>query len=195
MSTKFETESWPYIPAKWQTPVQGKRDVRLIVIHAMESSEKGETAENVGLYFKRGESRASAHIGIDNNSVVQYVYDNNVAWGANGVNHDGIQIEMAGYSNQKLLEWSDRYSTDMLDRVAHAVAQYALKYSIPVIHLTNGELLAGKKGIIGHYQATAVYKPNQGHTDPGPDFPWSALLRFSNAYYNVLAKATPNSNA
>src|SRR5207248_2455007 len=96
----LDTEPWPYIKAAFQTPVSGRRDVRVIVLHAMEAPEKGDTARSVGNYFASGKARASAHIGVDSNEIIQYVYDNNVAWAAPGVNHDGIHIEHAGYSAQ-----------------------------------------------------------------------------------------------
>ena len=185
-SPRPETERWPYIPAKWQTLIPSVREIRLIVIHSMESPEKGDTAENVGLFFQRGESRASAHVGVDNNSVVQYVYDNNVAWAAPGVNNDGIHIELAGFSRQTPKDWQDEFSRMTLDRAAHVVAQYAVKYDIPLVHLTNKELMSGRKGVIGHYQATACYKPNQGHTDPGPNFPWDQFLLTAENYRFAL---------
>lgn len=182
MAQKPETDKWLYVPAKWQTLIPAMREVRLIVIHSMESPEKGDTAENVGLFFKRGESRASAHVGVDNNSVVQYVYDNNVAWAAPGVNHDGIQIELAGFGRQSAKDWQDSFSSQMLLRAADVVAQYAIKYDIPLRHLTNKELTSGHAGIIGHYQATACYRPNHGHTDPGPNFPWDHFLELAEMF-------------
>lgn len=173
---RIETDRWPYVPAKWQTQILNRRGIRLIVIHSMEAPETAKTAENVGLFFKRGESRASAHVGVDSDSVVQYVKDNNIAWAAPGVNNDGIHVEMAGKAAQTAEEWRDVYSFLMLDRTANVVAQYCVKYDIPPVHLTNEQLKARHKGIIGHYQATAVYKPNRGHTDPGTSFPWDFFI-------------------
>jgi N-acetyl-anhydromuramyl-L-alanine amidase AmpD len=183
-----ENQLRPLIPAKWQTVITTPRDIRLIVIHCMESPEKIDTAENVGLYFQRGESRASAHVGVDSDSVVQYVPDNNVAWAAPGVNSDGIHIELAGMSNQTVKEWQDPYSVLMLDRAADVAAQYCQKYSLPPVHLTNAELSNRHKGIIGHAQATAIYKPNQGHQDPGPLFPWNFFIQRVAHYCDTLKK-------
>lgn len=184
MAIGRETDRWPYVPAKWRTELTVKpRRVRLVVMHCMEAPEKPNTAENVGLFFKRGESRSSAHIGVDSDSTVQYVKDNDVAWAAPGVNNDGIHIEMAGMSAQSLREWTDQYSTLMIERAANAAAQYCVKYDLPPLHLTNEQLKAGKKGIIGHYQATAMYKPNNGHTDPGKNFPWAFFMARVTFYY------------
>lgn len=195
MTIRYETDDWPFIPAKWQTQIATRREVRVIVIHCMESPEKGDTAENVGLFFKRGESRASAHVGVDSDSVVQYVKDNNVAWAAPGVNNDGIHIELAGKSAQNNREWLDLYGVLMLDRAADVVAQYCLKFSIAPIRLTNDQLRARHKGIIGHNQATAIYKPNQGHTDPGTSFPWSFFIERVARYCDSRMKqVAPQSN-
>lgn len=172
----IDKRAWINIPAKWQTPIVTTRDIRLIVIHCMENPEKPHTAEYVGLFFQRGESRASAHVGVDANSVVQYVRDNDVAWAARGVNNDGIHIEMAGMSTQNAQQWSDPYSSLMLERAADVAAQYCLKYDIPYVHLDNDQLRQRRKGFIGHDQATAVYKPNEGYLDPGTAFPWNFFM-------------------
>lgn len=172
----FETENWPYVPAKWQKEVSGQRAVRVIVIHDMEAPEKDKTAENVANYFKTGIAKASAHLCIDSDSIVQCVKDNNVAFAAPGVNKDGIHLELAGYSKQTEADWTDAYGLLLLERAADAAAQYCLKYDIPALHLSNDALKAGAKGIIGHYQASAVYPPNAGHQDPGKGFPWNWFM-------------------
>lgn len=172
----METDKWLYIPAKWFRKYEGKRPVRLIVIHTMEAPEKEQTAENVANYFKNGSAKASAHLCIDSNSIVQCVLDNNIAFAAPGVNKDGIHLEFAGYAKQTEEDWKDPYSFSMLENGANAAAQYCLKYDIPVKHLTNAELKAGEKGIIGHYQASEVYPPNAGHHDPGSAFPWTYFM-------------------
>jgi N-acetyl-anhydromuramyl-L-alanine amidase AmpD len=176
MEHLFETDKWPYVPAKHLTKNQGKRNVRLIVIHSMEAPEKGDTAESVAKYFKTTNREASAHICVDNNSIVQCVLDNNIAWAAPGANSDGIHIEMAGYADQETAEWLDPYSTLVLENAANAAAQYCLKYKIPPIHLTDAELGDKKtKGIVSHAQVTTVFKKGT-HTDPGKNFPWAYFI-------------------
>lgn len=194
----FETEKWPYVPARWQTPVQGRREVRVVVVHAMEAQEKPNTAENVAEYFRthpgyvivgnrKITSKPSAHLCVDSDSIIQCVLDNNVAHAAPGVNRDGIHIEHAGYAKQSRLDWLDPYGVLMLNLSANAAAQYCLKYGIPIVHLTDEQLRAGQKGLIGHVQATHVYKPNAGHQDPGPDFPWDFYLERVTSFRDKLA--------
>lgn len=175
MTDNFETDKWPYVPARWQTKIQGKRAIRGICIHDMEAPEKDKTAENVANYFRNGTVKASAHLCIDSNSIVQCVWDNNIAYAAPGANHDMLHVELAGYAKQTPDDWADPYSTAMLTIAADAVAQYCLKYDIPVKHLSNAELKKGEKGIVGHYQVSEVYK-RSSHHDPGKGFPWEFFL-------------------
>lgn len=176
MEHPFETDKWPYVEAKHFTKIANKRGVRIIVIHSMEAPEKGDTAEKVATYFKNTVRQASAHICVDNDSIVQCVLDNNVAWAAPGANKDGIHIEMAGYAKQTKAEWMDAYSTLVLERTADATAQYCLKYDIPPNHLSNTELGdTVTKGIVSHAQVTDVFKKGS-HTDPGKNFPWEYFI-------------------
>ncbi|HEX9944258.1 MAG TPA: N-acetylmuramoyl-L-alanine amidase [Thermoanaerobaculia bacterium] len=181
MDFRFETDPFPVIRARFFTDVTEKRTVRLIVIHSMEAPEKGNTAENVARFFQNPRDadgkpiQVSAHLCVDNDSIVQCVFDNDIAFAAPGVNHDGIQIELAGFARQTKAEWLDPFGILMLDRAANAAAQYCLKYNLPVQHLTNDELKTGQKGIIGHVQASQVFKKSS-HTDPGKGFPWDHFL-------------------
>lgn len=188
MEFKYETENFPVIKAKWFTDVVEKRSVRVVVIHTMEAAKKNDTAESVANYFKTTKTKASAHLCIDNDSIVQCVFDNDVAYAAPGVNRDGIQLELAGFAKQTAADWKDPYNTLLLERAANAAAQYCLKYDIPRKHLTNKQLKDGEKGIIGHFQATAVYPPNAGHSDPGPNFPWDFFVERVEFHYTERKK-------
>lgn len=189
-----DTDVWPMIKAKWYTAVAEPRKVRLIVIHDMEAPEGPLTAENIARYFADPRDRygkpvkASAHINIDNNSIVRCVDDNNVAYAAPGANNDGIQIELAGYGKQTRAEWLDAYGLQLLNLAANATAQYCLKFGIPIRQLTNTQLQKGSWGIIGHYQASAVYKRST-HTDPGKGFPWDRFIPTVAAYHAARSMA------
>jgi N-acetyl-anhydromuramyl-L-alanine amidase AmpD len=173
----IETDTWTFVKARWfqPTPVGTHRNVRVVVIHDMEYPEKGTAAEEVAQYFATTDTKASAHLCIDSNSYVQCVHDNDVAWAAPGCNADGIQLELAGYGRQTQQEWLDTYGIALLNLAANAAAQYCLKYGLPVCHLSDAQLKAGQKGIIGHYQASRVYHLSD-HTDPGAGFPWEYFI-------------------
>ncbi len=180
MDSHFETDRWPFVPAKNFTKVARKRGVRVIVIHSMEAPEKGDTAE----YFRTTTRQASAHICVDNNSIVQCVLDNDIAWAAPGANSDGIQIELAGFARQRREDWLDPYSTLVLENAANAAAQYCLKYDIPVVRLSD-QALGGKlaKGLVSHAQVSEVFKKSD-HTDPGTGFPWDYFLGRVQVYFD-----------
>lgn len=176
----IETQVWPFVEARWygKVPKSAPRKVRLVVIHDMEFYERADSAEVIARDFAtRGESnKASAHICVDNNSVVQCVRDSQIAYAAPGANHDGIQVELAGYGKQTRQEWLDYYGIALLALGSDAVAQYCIKYGLPAVHLTNAQLKAGKPGIVGHYQVSEVYKKSN-HTDPGKFFPWDYFVQ------------------
>jgi N-acetyl-anhydromuramyl-L-alanine amidase AmpD len=171
----YETEIWPFVQAKHFKAVAPGRIVRLGIVHDMEFPEKLTAAEDVARYFATTDTVASAHTCVDSDSVVQCVKDNDVAFAAPGCNHDGWQLELAGFGKQTKREWWDKYSLAMLAIGADVMAQICMKYNLPPVHLTNTQLERGEKGIIGHYQATQVYRKSD-HTDPGVNFPWQHFI-------------------
>jgi len=197
MDYKYETDRFPVVRARFFTDIVEKRNVRVVVIHSMEAPEKGETAENVARYFqdpkdKKGNPvKASAHLCIDSDSIVQCVYDNDVAYAAPGANNDGIHLELAGYARQTRAEWYDAYGILLIEKAANAAAQYCLKYNIPTRHLTNDELESGHKGIVGHAQVSEVYKRST-HGDPGKNFPWDIFINRVEHYYAERLKKFEN---
>lgn len=188
MDHSFETDRWPFIKAKNFRKVDGRRAVRVIVIHDMEFPETTSAAEVIAKDFATTDRQASAHICVDSDSIVQCVLDNNVAFAAPGANNDGIQIELAGFAKQTREQWLDPYGVLMLDRAADATAQYCLKYDIPVRQLSNDQLGDKvSKGIVGHRQVSQVFKKSD-HMDPGPNFPWDFFLKRVQLHFDDRAK-------
>lgn len=178
--TTYDTEVWPYVPARDIGPKR-TGTVRLGVIHVAEASEKISGAEDLARYFLKPDYTSSCHISVDNDTIVQSVKDSYVAYAAPGANHDGIQIEIIGYASQTKAQWLDKFSIGAVALAADAMAQYCLKYSLPAVHLSNQELLDGKKGIVGHYQVSQVYKKSD-HMDPGPNFPWARFIMLTQLF-------------
>ncbi len=165
------------VPAKWTGPRVLNRPVDLIVIHAMQYAERPDAAEIIANDFatRSADNKASAQWCIDNNSAVRCVDDDVVAYAAPGANKNGVHLELAGFSEQDAAGWHDAFSIDVLENTAEIIVQYCKKYAIPPVHLTNDELKAGQRGIVGHKQVSDVYKLSD-HQDPGPNFPWDYLL-------------------
>lgn len=185
-----------HIQAKNYTKVD-ERLIDYMIVHDMEAPEKGTTAEAVANFFARQPksptSGSSAHYCIDNNSIVQCVYDHDVAWAAPGVNHNGLHFEHAGYARQNRHEWADDFSTEMLKLSAQLVAEKCAVYFVPIRFVPATEikreanLPAGQKrgGITGHLQVTkSGISPSGTHTDPGPNFPWGRYMRYVRSYSN-----------
>ena len=170
--------AYPFVESPNVTKTGGRK-IDLIVIHTMEMAEKGDTAEHCALWFKNPAAKVSAHYCVDSDSIVQCVRDQDIGWHAPGANHDGIGIEHAGYAKQTGRDWSDAYSTAMLDRSAGLVADLCRKYAIPVTWLYAADLRAGKRGITTHKAVSDAFKRGS-HWDPGTGFPverYLALVR------------------
>lgn len=155
------------------------RSIDVIVVHDMEYPERPTGAEWCANYFARrwqdGGPKASAHYMVDNDSVVRGVPDKDVAWAAPGNNHNGIQIEYAGYARQTAAEWNDDYSKAALALGAKLTALLCKTHNIPVVYLTATDLRAGKRGITTHDQVSKAWG-RSNHTDPGPNFPMAAHI-------------------
>lgn len=151
------------------------RRLDVIVIHDMEWTETDQTAEACAAYFAKPTTKASAHYLVDRNSIVQCVPLADVAWAAPGNNHNGIQIEFAGYARQTAQEWADAYSTGMLDLGAGLVAALCKRHGIPIKFLDAAALKRGERGITTHAEVSKAWKKSN-HTDPGANFPMQRFL-------------------
>lgn len=155
---------------------RGKGDIDLLVVHDMEMPERQDTAEACAAYFAGSNApRASTHYNHDIDSIVRSVLDEDVAWCAPGANHNGLHFEHAGYARQSRDEWLDDYGKAMLDLSGWNFARCGNLYDIPLRKLSESELAAGKRGIIGHVDASRVFKKSS-HWDPGPNFPWDYFI-------------------
>lgn len=174
-------DSLPFYPAR--DFKKGREGViRLIVIHDAECAETAHAAEDLGQYGEHPDYPSSWHVSCDSDSCERSVHDEDTAWAAPPVNAEALHIELAGKGNQTREQWLDAFSSSVLDNAASLVAQWCKRYNIPVVHLSNEDLQNGAKGIVGHYQVSAVYKKSD-HPDPGKEFPFEEFIhRVSLAY-------------
>jgi N-acetyl-anhydromuramyl-L-alanine amidase AmpD len=166
--------AYPFLQASHYTPAGG-RAVDLVVIHTMEAPEKRTTAEDVARWFQTTHREVSAHYCIDNDSIVQCVREEDVAWCAPGANHNGVHLEHAGYARQTAAQWADAYSQAMLERSSGLAAEVLIRHRIPATWLYPPDLLAGRRGITSHANVSRAFRRSD-HTDPGAHFPIEAYV-------------------
>lgn len=175
----MSTGEIPFVPAKHFTRAsRSKGQITAVTIHTMEAPEGAKTAENVAAWFAGPNApQASAHYCVDSDSIVQSVRDEDIAWHAGPANDWSIGVEHGGYAKQSDAEWSDEYSTAMLERSAELVAGICVRWGIPVRRITADDLARGeRRGIFGHVDVTRGLTGGKGHTDPGEHFPWERYL-------------------
>lgn len=179
--------AWPHLPfveaANWsrQLPAQHKN---LIVIHSIECLEAATAAENTAAWFagKRGTPpRTSAHACIDDDSIVQCVPWDRIAWHAPGANARGIGLEHAGFARQTPVQWRDEYSRRMLMNSAWLVARLHQKLgTFPIEFVDVIEVQEGAPGITTHDVVSRAFGKST-HTDPGLGFPMQEYLEMARA--------------
>lgn len=161
----------------------GRTMVDVVVIHTMEAAESSTTAENVAAWGAGPNApQASWHYAIDDDSIVQCVREEDVAWAAPSRNHNGIQLEHAGYARQTAEEWADPFSTRMLARSATLTAAICARWNIPIVFVDAAGLLLGERGITTHWEVSkGPGKGQTSHTDPGRYFPMERYLELVRA--------------
>ncbi len=182
------TTSVKLSPSKWDGH---SGPVTFIGIHTMEAPEMGTTAEAVANYFMNQARQASAHWCVDNNSRVRCVRDSDSAWAMPPVNGTSLNIELAGYARQTREQWADAYSQAMLGNAAVCVAEWSLKFGIPVRRLGSVQIANRNKGLVGHNDINNVFHQSD-HWDPGPNFPWSTFLITCRARLEDLKREFPS---
>jgi N-acetyl-anhydromuramyl-L-alanine amidase AmpD len=150
----------------------------------MEAPEEPGTAEAVARWFQVTDREVSAHYCIDDDSVVQCVREEDVAWGAPGANENGIHLEHAGFARQAAADWDDAYSLAVLERSAQLTAELCGRYRIPVVWLRAADLRRRRRGITGHHDVSRAFGRSD-HTDPGRGFPVEPYLARVRAHLPV----------
>ena len=184
---------YPYRPAVLQWPRPAGAKPCILVIHSMESPESSSSAESCAAWFQRPTSTGSAHLCIDNDSIVQSVPFERMAAGARGgpykgktVNAWGIHFEHAGYARQTAADWADDYSMKMLFWSAIAAAKVCKQYGIPAVALDPIHVRNGQPGITTHAAVSQAFKVVDGHWDPGPGFPLASYVANVNYWLGHL---------
>lgn len=181
----------PYVEAAhWQRDV-GSVTKDQLIIHCGEAPEKGDTAEAMARFFHNQPADtkhpSSAHACVDDDSIVQCVPWDRIAWHAPGANRNGIGIELAGFSRQTPEQWADAYSLRVIDRAAWLSAELVLRNPIAIVELSVDDLRAGKPGISTHARVSEAFRKSD-HTDPGPGFPLARFIDLVHVYAEQIGR-------
>lgn len=156
----------------------------MIVIHTNEStSEVSSGAEGLAGYTAAPHppDYPAYHVCGDNDSAVRTALDTEKVNGAGGANEDGWHYCLYGTARQSPAEWDDAYSRAELVIGAELVKQAAEGFGLPKVKISAAQFAAGAHGILGHGDVAQVESASQGHTDPGPGFPWAHFMQLVNA--------------
>jgi hypothetical protein len=159
--------------------------IEKLVVHVNVGPETVHGAEDLAGYLDSIE--AGYHIVRDWALTLRLCPDNYEVYGAAGMNTNGLHLCIVGYPDQSAAEWDDAYSRSELNGAAYQMAMWCHQYDIPRLRLTPQQVATrGVKGICGHVDVTAsgLSAANDGHWDPGPNFPWAKFLELVQHYYD-----------
>jgi hypothetical protein len=162
---------------------RGGAAVRLVVIH---TAEGALTAQSLGNFFAQTSSEVSSHVGIDDNTVIQYVDYSQAAWTMLSANPISDQAELCGFVAWSRTTWLQHIG--MLNQAASWIRARCLARGIPIVKLSPGQVAAGQAGVCGHWDWT-LGTGEGTHTDPGANFPWDYVM---NRAANPPQPVSPN---
>ncbi len=146
-------------------PFRG-RDIQGIVVH---TAEGGRVAKNIAKYLSETERTASAHVVIDDKSIVNLLPDDFTAFHVRGHNSKSLGLELAYFAS----EWGQdkEYEDALITTAAKWATDKCEAYDIPARRLNINEWLKGQRGFISHAELDPVRR-----TDPGINFPWEQFF-------------------
>lgn len=162
--------------------------IRLIIIHTNQGPNPPDklpdrTAENLASYLTSTANTSnpvSYHVLVDDDSLVNYLSDDRVAYSARDANPISLNLCFTGYAEWNREEWLKH--PNMLRMAAQKVREWCDKYKIPKNKITPQNIVDIHHGIIGHNDWTLSRKllnrlTKDSHWDPGPGFPWDVFIK------------------
>jgi len=183
MGTSNDHPELAFVQASGYTRGRADGPPLWIVVHDMEASEYSGRAESTAEYFATGAGgrSVSSHYCCDDDSVVQCVDLDDVAWtvGNRPGNYRGINWEFAGFARQTIDEWLDPFGRAMFGQAAPIIRSDSARFHIPLVRCAIADLLAFRPGVTSHNDLRIAFGVTD-HTDPGGAFPWGWFIQLLN---------------
>ena len=163
--------------SKWSQP-RGTTPTS-VVIHCTAATNP---ASSTAAYFASSAPSGSTQAVADDFEGFTCVPDDAVCAGAPPLNQEGLHIEQPGLESWTRAIWL--LHMDQLKRVAYHVAQWCVRYKIPVVLLHTADLIRlgeKAKGITYHSAVSDAFHQST-HQDPGPGFPWDVFMPWVEQY-------------
>jgi hypothetical protein len=165
--------------------------VQFAVVHSMESSEHSMMAEQWQAATATWDRISSVNFGVDDDSTRSCVHITDTAYHCASGNRNTVGVEHTGRAAQTSADWLDPFSKKMLTtQSAPLYAALSLVTGIPVRRASVDDYVLSRTsasfdvkrqgGLLGHIDVTLAAQrlglPNEGHWDPGPNFPWTWFI-------------------
>jgi N-acetyl-anhydromuramyl-L-alanine amidase AmpD len=170
--------------------------IRLIVLHTAEVSPdwtgQDLAAEAVARYGSQTTRRVSWHSTVDSDTTIPMLPDGYTAFHVQGYNSPSLGVEIATRASA----WSSAppgWVEAVIGRLADVIRVWQIRYAIPTVRLTRGQVDAGAAGIVAH----ATLDPAR-RSDPGATFPWRLLwahLREEEEVQQTLSEGLIDNNS
>ena len=146
------------------------------------------TFKSLGSFFGSSSAGVSSHVGIDDTPGVigEYVKRPDKAWTQGNANPYAVSVELCAFAEWSPADW-ERHPA-MLDNCARWIAEEAKHYGIPLKRLSADEAQGGGRGVCGHVDLGA---DGGGHWDPGPSFPFAAVIAAAKSGGSVSGGGSP----
>lgn len=163
----------------WYYP-RRRGSIQGIVIHSAE----GNPAKNVAQYLTVNTEPASAHVVIDESTIVPLLPDEYVAFHLSGYNSKSLALGIAYWSHK----WGENLQLEdlMLINIAKWCKQKAELYNLPISRVNKSNWARGQKGFIH----ADDFKDSSSKT-VNVDFPWEKLLGYINGEKPSFKRQAP----
>lgn len=128
---------------------------------------EGDSVQSVvNTWLQNGDG---AQIIIDTDgTITRVVPDDQIAYGTGGNNTGTLNIELIGHASQTKEQWLA--NSAQLSALKSVLGYWSAKYNIPLVQST-------EHGVSTHAMNSAIYPQSDGHSDPGPNFPFQQVIQ------------------